>query len=312
MFEEVRATLSEIPRRLPPKLFYDERGARLFEKITQLDEYYLTRTELGILEEALPEVRTLVGPGARVVEFGSGSGKKTWKLLDALERPATMVPIDIAEGQLHAFADRIRAEHPEMEVVPLAADFTQPYTLPPSIHEVGTTLVFFPGSTIGNFEPDEAIRFLSHMARAGGDRLLLGVDMRKSPEILEPAYNDPEGVTAEFNRNALRNLNRTLGANFDPEGFRHHAPWNPEASRIEMHLIARRPMTVTIPGPAPFHLSLKRDEIIVTEHSYKYTRSRILEMCRAAGWEGQSLWTDVRGWFEVHWLVRSPVRSETL
>jgi L-histidine Nalpha-methyltransferase len=308
LFEEVREGLSDDPPRLPPKLFYDETGARLFEAITWLEEYYPTRTELGILDRCLEDVAELVGPGARVVEFGSGSGEKTWKLLDALERPATCVPIDIAEQQLLGFAERIRDAHPEMEVFPLASDYTRPFELPPSVRGEGTTLFFFPGSTIGNFEPDEARDFLANMRRAGGDdaALLIGADRVKPREILEPAYNDVAGVTAAFNRNALRNLNSLLGANFQPEAFAHHAPWIPAASRIEMRLISRHDQEVVIapdlPGVDPFHLSLSEGGFIVTEHSYKFTPERIEALCHDAGWRMAQSWTDPDDWFGVHYL----------
>ncbi|TVP55945.1 MAG: L-histidine N(alpha)-methyltransferase [Gemmatimonadales bacterium] len=310
LFDEVKDGLTGSPRSLPPKLFYDARGARLFEEITRLPEYYPTRTEIGILERCLGEVGELVGPGARLVEFGSGSGEKTWKLLDALERPATCVPIDISAEQLFAFADRIRAAHPEMEVIPLAADYTRPFRLPPSIREEGTTLFFFPGSTVGNFEPEEAREFLANMGQAGGPdcALLLGADRVKEREVLERAYDDAAGVTAAFNRNALRNLNGLLGGDFDPEGFEHRAPWVPEASRIEMRLVSRREQVATLapdlPDTEPFRIRLAEGEAIVTEHSYKFTDERIDALCRAAGWRIVRSWTDERDWFGVHYLVR--------
>ena len=306
LHREVCASLSEQPPRLPPKLFYDARGAQLFSAITELPEYYLTRTELGILDDCLSEVAQLTGAGARVVEFGSGSGEKTWKLLDALEQPATCVPIDIAREQLLEFAERVRREHPEMEVVPLAADYTRPFRLPPSVQDEGTTLFFFPGSTIGNFEPEAAVEFLGNMRRAGGEgaMLLLGADRVKPTEVLLPAYNDARGVTADFNRNALRNVNRLLGGDFQPEAFEHEAIWNAEKSRIEMWLVARSHQEVTLdPGWAgvePCKFRIRAGEAIVTEHSYKFTDQRLAALCDTAGWTLQQSWTDERQWFGVH------------
>lgn len=309
LFDEVARGLQSEPRTLPPKLFYDDRGARLFVEITRLEEYYPTRTELSILERCLPEVATQVGPRARVVEFGSGSGEKTWKLLAALEEPAACIPIDIARDQLLGFARSVQAEHPELRVEPLHADYTRPYRLPWPEPDDGRTLFFFPGSTVGNFEPAEAADFLGNMADAGdGDSLLLmGVDLKKPSAVVEAAYNDPAGVTADFNRNALRNLNALLGADFDPEGFQHRAPWNPEASRIEMHLVSRAGQTVRIPHPAggeDLEISLAADDVIVTEHSYKYDRERLARLVAAGGWAARQTWTDERGWFAVQLLER--------
>lgn len=309
LLREVRASLAEDPPRLPPKLFYDARGARLFEQITELPEYYLTRTELGILDRCLEDVAARVGPGARVVEFGSGSGEKTWRLLRALDRPAACVPIDIAREQLHEFAERVRGAHPEMDVIPLAADYTRPYELPTSVRGEGTTLFFFPGSTIGNFEPDRAVDFLANMRQAGGAgaALLLGADRVKDPDVLHAAYNDAAGVTADFNRNALRNVNRLLGADFRPEDFEHRAVWESDASRIAMRLVAGRDVVARVgedvPGEAPFRFELAPGRFIVTEHSYKFTDERLTRLCRAAGWTMERTWTDARDWFGVHLLA---------
>lgn len=309
LFQEVSRGLGGPRKTLPPKLFYDARGARLFVEITRLEEYYPTRTELGILEHCLPEVARQVGPRARVVEFGSGSGEKTWKLLEALEDPAACIPIDIAREQLLDFARTIRAEHPGMRVEPLHTDYTRPYRLPWPDTGDGRTLFFFPGSTVGNFEPEEAARFLGNMADAGdGDSLLLlGVDLEKPARVVEPAYNDEAGVTAAFNRNALRNLNALLGADFDPEAFEHRAPWNPEESRIEMHLVSRRDQTVMVPHPGgdpALEVPFQAGDVIVTEHSYKYDRERLARLVAAGGWTARQTWTDERDWFAVQLLER--------
>lgn len=309
LFEEVRAGLTATPRTLPPKLFYDARGAHLFEDITRLEEYYPTRTELSILERCLPEVASLVGPRARVVEFGSGSGEKTWKLLDALEDPASCIPIDIAREQLLGFAREVQSAYPGLAVHPLHADYTRPYRLPWPAPDEGRTLFFFPGSTVGNFEPEDAAEFLGNMAEAGdGDaQLLLGVDLRKHPDVLVPAYSDSAGVTAAFNLNALRVLNRRLDADFDVDGFEHHALWNTDRSRIEMHLVSRRDQKVHIPHPdegADLELPFEAGQSIVTEHSYKYTLERLARLTAASGWMARATWTDPREWFAVQLLGR--------
>ena len=343
--------LSGSPPTLPPKLFYDDRGARLFEEITRLPEYYPTRTEVGILEAHLPEMARQIGPGVQVVEFGSGSGEKTELLLRALEDPAAYVPVDIAEEQLARVAAALVRSFPGLKVVPLAADYTRPFRLPDlgarRGGEAGTgtetdddaprPLLFFPGSTIGNFEPADAGSFLR---RAGeslgpGSLLLIGVDLVKPREILEPAYNDSRGVTAAFNRNALVHLNRVLATDFRPESFRHRASWNEKASRIEMHLVATEAQVVTLPagpsspgsaasgsGSSPsrpdsaasgsgptasdprLRLALEEGDHIVTEHSYKYTLERFEQLTDEAGWITRETWTDPRKWFAVRFLER--------
>jgi L-histidine N-alpha-methyltransferase len=349
LYREVVRGLQATPRRLPAKLFYDARGAELFEAITRLPEYYPTRTELGILDRCLPEVAQRVGPGARVVEFGSGSGEKTARLLEALEDPAELVLLDISVEQLLDVARAFEARYPGLRVTPVAADYTLPWklpqpamagasgstpasgaspgsssgtapgsahgTAPDSSHgEVpgpsGRTLFFFPGSTLGNFEPHEARGFLAHMALAAGRdaALLLGVDRVKPREILEPAYNDAAGVTAAFNRNALQHLNHVLGGDFDPDAFAHEAPWSPKDSRIEMRLVSLERQEVLldpgIEGEAPLRFELAPGEAIVTEHSYKFTPERIEGLTRSAGWRTAASWTDEHAWFDVRLLLR--------
>jgi L-histidine Nalpha-methyltransferase len=326
--EEVARGLSRSPPTLPPKLFYDDRGARLFEEITRLPEYYPTRTEVGILETHLPEMARRIGSGVQVVEFGSGSGEKTELLLRALDDPAAYVPVDIAEEQLRRVAASLDRAFPGLKVVPLAADYTRPFRLPDlglgpgsddgieTAAEAPRPLLFFPGSTVGNFEPADARSFLR---RAGeslgpGSLLLIGVDLVKPREVLESAYNDARGVTAAFNRNALVHLNRLLGMDFRPESFRHRAPWNPEASRIEMHLVATEPQVVTLPGKLDdsdsptstprLRLVLEEGDHIVTEHSYKYTLERFEQLTDEAGWITRETWTDPRKWFAVRFLER--------
>lgn len=314
--KEVAASLARTPPHLPPKLFYDERGAQLFEEITRLPEYYPTRTELRILRTHLPEISRLAGPGVRLVEFGSGSGEKTELLLESLERPSAYIPVDIAREQLSEVAARLDQRFPGLNVLPLAADYTQPFELPEEPHGTadagrGRPLLFFPGSTLGNFEPQAAQQFL---ASAGcslgpGAALILGVDLEKSPELLVPAYDDAQGVTADFNRNSLVHLNRLLGTDFHPDAFEHRAVWNQPAGRMEMHLVAHHPQTITLPatqngsGPRkPQQLKLRAGDHIVTEHSYKYTPRSLQALTTAAGWDTVRSWTDPDGWFLVRFL----------
>lgn len=310
LYEEVVAGLSSRPRRLPAKLLYDQTGARLFEEITRTRAYYPTRVEIGILERGLPEVRVRVGPAARVVEFGTGGGRKTGMLLEALDAPASCIPIDISHAQLLEFASGLRARFPTVEVLPITADYTRPFVLPdPEAEPAGRVLVFFPGSTIGNFEPSGAESFLSTARRSSASSdtdaplLLIGVDLVKPIPILERAYNDCEGVTARFNRNTLRHLNRLFAGDFPIGSFEHHAVWNAERSRIEMHLISERQVHVTLqpglPEIEPFRLTLAPGESIVTEHSYKYHLEDFEDLCRRAGWRRLRTWTDADAWFAV-------------
>ncbi len=306
--EEVLAGLRGTPRTLPPKLFYDARGAKLFEAITRLPEYYPTRTEVEIFRKHLPEMARKIGPEAVVVEFGSGSGEKTDPLMRALEDPHAYVPIDVAEEQLERVAARMGQRFPSLKVCPLPADYTRPFTLPPAAIRAGRPLVFFPGSTIGNFHPADGAAFLENARVSVGEgaSLLIGVDLRKPRAILEPAYNDARGVTAEFNRNALRNLNRVLETDFEPEAFRHEAVWNDEASRIEMRLIARGPVTVHLPADAEGarveEIEFREGDPIITEYSYKFTLDRFEALTSEAGWDRVESWSDPQGWFAVQFL----------
>lgn len=301
---EVARGLGGSPRRLPSRFFYDEAGARLFDEITRLDEYYLTDVEMGILRERAAQVAAELGPGVRMVEYGSGSGEKTWILLEALERPSAYVPVDVSRGQLEALAHQVKSRFPRLEVLPVAADYTDLHELPWPAAQAGETLAFFPGSTVGNLEPEDAVGFLSTVgSQTGrGAYLLIGVDLVKDRQVLERAYNDARGVTARFNKNILRHLNRLLGAHFDPKGFRHRAVWNAEASRIEMHLVSTRDQEVSLGGRDSPRLSLARGEPIVTEHSYKYELPTFREMVQRAGYAEVEAWTDARHWFSVQLL----------
>jgi dimethylhistidine N-methyltransferase len=312
LWREVREGLRRSPPILPPKLFYDARGARLFEKIMRLEAYYPTRTEIGILRGHVDRMAERAGPDVLLLEPGSGSGEKTRLLLQALESPVAYVPVDVASVQLATFAQEVRREHPSLEVLPVVADYTRPFPVPRPRRQPRRTVAFFPGSTVGNLEPPAARAFLAHLAEETGPRggLLIGVDLVKDAAMLEAAYNDPEGVTAEFNRNMLRHLNRILGADFDPKAFDHHAPWLEAEGRIEMRLVSRLDQRVTFrPGledEPPFHLDLPRGRFLVTEHSNKYTLQGFRRLTEAAGWRTVETWTDADEWFAVQFLERDP------
>ena len=308
--EDAVAGLTAPHRMLPPKYFYDERGARLFERITELEAYYPTRTEVGILEARVEEIAARIGPGSRVVEFGSGSGIKTRILLRHLADPVAYVPVDISRGQLAEFALSVAAEHPALEVLPVCADYTGAYALPATARPSRRTVAFFPGSTIGNFEPREAVAFLRHAHElcGPGGALLIGVDQWKDPEIIERAYNDPEGVTAEFNLNLLRRMNRECGADFDLAAFDHHASFDEEHGRIEMRLVSARDQTVTLPpheGTPGAVVRFDEGDFVTTEYSYKYRPERFRALAAEAGWAVEACWTDDRAWFGV-WLLTRP------
>jgi dimethylhistidine N-methyltransferase len=296
--------LRATPKRLPSKLLYDERGAALFEAITALPEYYPTRTEIAILRQHAPAIARWIGPGARVVEFGSGRGEKARLLLSALTDPAEYVPVDIAEPQLLHLAESLRADFPGLAVQPVSADFTQQPELPaPEVAGRGRTIVFFPGSTIGNFEPAEAgtfLRYAAHVAGPGGG-LLIGADLQKDIAVLERAYDDAAGVTAAFDLNVLQHVNRLLGADFDPESFRHRALYDPDAGRIEMHLVSTTPQRVRLrpPGGAEVEIDFAAGEPIVTEYSYKYTPDGFAALAGSAGFVVRQRWSDDAGWFGV-------------
>jgi dimethylhistidine N-methyltransferase len=292
--------LRQRPKRISPVWFYDEPGSCLFDAICELPEYYLTRLEVAILHRWLPEIAALLGPGLCVIEPGSGSGTKTHMLLEALQRPAAYVPVDIACEHLEAAAARLRLEHPGLRVHPICADFTAPFTVPdgpPFDHR----LVYFPGSTIGNFDRYEATALLANLrAIADGGSMLIGVDLAKDPSVLLAAYDDAAGVTAAFNRNALLHINRRLGTDFDPAAFAHRAVWNAAQSRIEMHLVSRRRQLVRIGDE---FVSLAQGEAIVSEYSHKYTLAAFAAQARAAGWRVGQIWTDPSGWFSVQQLL---------
>lgn len=305
---DVRAGLAASPRQLPPKYFYDDAGAQLFERITQLEEYYPTRTETGILRRHAAEMAGLIGPCVRLLEFGSGSGAKTRIVLEQLEQPTSYVPIDISRRQLLAFADAVAADFPDVAVQPVCADYTSPVVLPADPF-ARRTAAFFPGSTIGNFEVAEAQAFLRHVAELCGrsGQLLIGADLHKDPRVLERAYNDGEGVTAAFNLNLLRRINRECGADFDLAGFRHNALYDELHHRIEMRLVCTRAQLVSLPalkGLKAASFEFFPGDYIITEYSHKYTMPGFAALARKAGWQVSKTWTDERHWFAV-WLLQT-------
>ncbi len=298
---EVLEGLALRPKRLSPKWLYDERGSELFERITELDAYYLTRVETEILERHRDEMADAVGAGAVLIEFGSGSSTKTRMLLDRSRDLAAYVPIDISEDHLLASADALRAEYPDLNVAPVVADYTKTLDLPPGIDRDARRVVYFPGSTIANFHPLEARRFLSRIARLCGrdGRLLIGFDLKKDPAVLHQAYNDSEGVTAEFNLNLLRRINRELGGDFDLSAFRPYAFYDPVEGRIEMHLVSMADQDVTVGGRS-FHFA--EGETLWTESSYKFSQAEFERLAADAGFEPVRTWVDDARRFAVMWL----------
>jgi dimethylhistidine N-methyltransferase len=296
--EEIVAGLQTPFKELPCKLFYDERGSDLFTRISQLDEYYPTRTESAIMRESGGEMAEAIGARCMVIEYGSGTSEKTRLLLDCLDDPVAYVPIDISRDHLLQSARRISASYPRLEVLPVCADYEQPFDIPEPTRPWAEKLVYFPGSTIGNFHPADAKQLLSRMARrAGRDGLILiGVDVKKDIEILTRAYNDAEGITAEFNMNILRRINRELGTGFDTNAFEHHAYYNEAAGRMEMHLVSLIRQTVDVDG---VDIDFEEGESIWTESSYKYSVEEFAEMASGAGLELVSVWTDSEDLFSV-------------
>ena len=299
--DDVLSGLRSNPKTLPPKLFYDARGAALFEQICDLPEYYLTRSELTILRACVDDLAGRAGPDCAVIEYGSGAGIKVRLLLDALQSPRAYVPVDISREQLQDVAYDLSEEYPQITVAPVCADYTQRFELPDLPHAARRRVAFFPGSTIGNFHPAEAAAFLSRVRQlvGQGGALILGVDRVKSTRVLDAAYNDSSGITAEFNRNILDRINRETGADFNVLSFEHVAFFNREASRIEMHLRARSPQLVHIGGET---ISFAAGETIWTESSYKYDEGRLARLASSAGFQIEKLWTDELEQFWVAWM----------
>ena len=296
------AGLSSDPRTLPCKYFYDARGAALFQKICEVPEYYITRTEIDILDRHRAEIATQLGPQIELIGLGTGAGTKTRILIEALEEPAVYIPVDISAKQLRQSAAVFHEIFPDLEILPVAADYLQPVVLPSPRRKAARNVVYFPGSTIGNFEPDKAIRFLRRVAKVCGANggLLIGVDLQKDRHVIEAAYNDSAGVTAEFNLNLLVRANRELGADFDLTHWRHQAIYNSTHGRIEMYLISKTAQTVRI-GDQQFGFAA--GERILTEYSYKYTPEGFAALASRAGLKFQKIWTDDARLFGVFYFT---------
>lgn len=288
---DVIAGLSNNPRSLPCKYFYDERGAALFQKICELPEYYITRTEIDILDRNRADIATRLGPNVELIGLGTGAGTKTRIVIEALESPAVYIPVDISEKQLRESTAMFRKIFPDLEIMPVCADYLQPVALPVPSRKPERNVVYFPGSTIGNFEPSEAVEFLRRIVNVcsfnGG--LLIGVDLKKDRQLLEAAYNDRSGETAQFNLNLLQRVNRELGADFDLDQWQHRAIYNPTAGRIEMHLISDIDQFVHV-DEHKFHF--RQGDKIVTEFSYKYAPEEFAALAANAGFEFVQMWPD--------------------
>jgi dimethylhistidine N-methyltransferase len=299
--------LAADPKRLPSKYFYDAQGSKLFERICEQPEYYPTRVELEIMREHVGDIAAALGPEVRLVEYGSGSGLKTRLLLRHLDSPVAYVPVEISRTAVSNSVAALGSEFPGIEMLPVCADFTRPITLPRAARAPRQTVVYFPGSTLGNFEPEQALRLLRQMrseAGQGGGKLpggvLIGIDLVKDKASLEAAYNDAAGVTAAFTLNLLARLNREIGADFDLDGFRHRARWHPLAERIETHIVSTRAQDVHIDGRT-FHFG--EGEAMLVELSCKYTLESFARLAARAGLRVAKVWTDPARQFSVQWLV---------
>lgn len=293
--------LSQAQKQIPPKYFYDEAGARLFEAICELPEYYVTRTETAMMSEYADEMAALIGSDSILIEYGSGASRKTRCLIEA-SRPRLYMPIDIARETLLDAARAIERDYPPLTVWAVCADYSLPLAPPePSPAFDGRKLVYFPGSTIGNFTPEEALIFLANARQAAGDSgaMLIGVDLKKSKSVLEAAYDDAQGVTAQFNLNLLARANRELGADFNLARFRHLAFYEPRLGRIEMHLVSRKDQQVTIAGRV---FEFREGETIHTENSYKYSVDEFCNLACSAGFEPVKCWVDRNALFSIHYL----------
>jgi len=293
--------LAHSPHSLSPKYFYDEQGSALFDRICEQPEYYPTRTELGLLSAHAADIARHIGADAEIVEFGAGSARKIRFLLDAIEPPLRYLPVDISGPHLRAAAARLQRDYPRFDIQPVVGDYTGTWQLPPRKHRGGRRIGFFPGSTIGNFSPDEALHFLQRAAHGilRGGALLVGADLVKDPAILHAAYNDARGMTAAFNLNVLARAGRDLGADFDLSQFAHSAFYNAPLQRIEMHLVSRRAQQVRVCGRT---FGLAEGETLHTENSYKFTIESLRALASRAGFRPGPVWTDPQNLFSLHWL----------
>ncbi|MEO6959268.1 MAG: L-histidine N(alpha)-methyltransferase [Burkholderiaceae bacterium] len=294
------ASLRLRPRSLSPKYFYDERGSELFDRICDLPEYYPTRTELALLAAHAGEIAAQMGPRAEIVEFGAGSLRKIRLLLDVMDKPLRYVPIDISGAYLSASAAQLQRDYASLSVLPIMADYTAGFHLPAREPGGGRRVGFFPGSTIGNLHPADALKFLHQAARSlRGGALLIGVDLIKAPAVLHAAYNDSQGITAAFNLNLLARANRELDADFDLSQFVHGAFYNAPLRRVEMHLISRTAQQVHVCGEC---FDFEEGETLHTENSYKFTVEGLRALAVRAGFQPGRVWVDPQKLFSLHWL----------
>lgn len=302
--QTVRRGLSAKPKKLPSRLFYDERGSALFEAICEQPEYYLTRTEIAIMRDHAAEIAATLGPEVRLVEYGSGSGIKTRMLLEHLESPVAYVPVEISRTALMESVASLATQFPDVPMQPVCADFTQPLRLPVAARAPRRTIIYFPGSTIGNFESKEAMKILRQMRAemSDGGGVIIGVDLKKDTAEIEAAYNDAAGVTRDFTLNMLVRLNREIGTDFDVEGFRHRARYNALAGRIETSLVSAKRQEVHV-GPETY--VFREDEAMQVEYSCKYSLEDFALMAAKAGLSVQKVWMDAERRFSVQYLVRS-------
>jgi L-histidine Nalpha-methyltransferase len=305
---DVIAGLQSTPRSIPCKYLYDARGSALFDAICRTRDYYVTRADLALHDQHLPEICRLIGPQAHIIEFGSGSGIKTRRLLEHLQQPRAYTPIEISAAALEVSISQLQADLPHIEIQPAQVDYTEDipdrhFRLDPPAQR---RVVYFPGSTIGNFDEDDAITFLGRMRRIVGDEggILIGVDLLKPESTLLRAYDDHEGITAQFNLNLLVRMRSELDARIDTNAFRHEAHFNHELSRVEMHLVASRQTRIEIGGQC---FDFDAGEAIHTESSYKYTIEGFRALARKAGLESLAVWTDPNGLFSMHWLEKCEV-----
>ena len=299
LFEVIKG-LSKPQKSLPSKLFYDEKGSKLFDEICELDEYYPTRTETKIMNDNIEEMASHIGDECVLVELGSGSSVKIRFLIDHLPTLAAYIPVDISSNHLINSTEDLKSDHPDLVVYPLNADYTKYFKLPSISVSYKTIDAFYPGSTIGNFTPKEAKAFLKRIVKTCGKNsgLLIGVDLKKDTEILNAAYNDGKGVTAEFNLNILKHINEELDADFDVKNFTHYAFYNEEFGRIEMHLISSKEQCVSISGHKSY---LKKEETILTEYSYKYSLDGFAKLVKGI-YNIENVWVDENKLFSVQFL----------
>lgn len=296
--EDILAGLSGDPKWVSCKYLYDKRGSELFDQICQTPEYYVTRTELAIMRQHAGQMAAQLGPGVALVEYGSGSSLKTRLLLDHLEKPACYVPVDVSGQHLQESCAMLAADYPDLAVLPVTADFTQPFELPAACDAAERAVVYFPGSTIGNLTHEESCQLLAgtrDLCGEGGE-MLLGMDLQKDPAVIHAAYNDAQGVTAEFNLNLLRRINRELDGNFDVQAFRFEAAYNARRGRVESALVSQRDQRVTIDGR---EFEFTAGEPIRTEYSHKYTIPQFERLALEAGFTLQQVWTDAQQYFAV-------------